>query len=60
MAETLITGDDLGPAKIIQNQEPDIGLRAVLVIETEMAGHRVRAAMNLRRFSIFRDNPEQM
>jgi hypothetical protein len=57
MAETLITGDDLCPEKIIQNQEPGIGLRAVLVIETEMAGDRVRAAMNLRRILIFHDNP---
>lgn len=37
-AEALITGDELGPAKIIQVQEPGIGLRAVLVIDNVARG----------------------
>jgi len=38
MSEILITGDNLGPAKIIQVQEPGIGLRAVLVIDNVARG----------------------
>jgi glutamate dehydrogenase (NAD(P)+) len=38
MPEMLIAGDDLGPAKIIQVQQPDIGLRAVLVIDNVARG----------------------
>ncbi len=38
MPETLIAADELGPAKIIQVQEPGIGLRAVLVIDNVARG----------------------
>ena len=38
MPECLVAGDDLGPAKIIQVQQPDIGLRAVLVIDNVARG----------------------
>ena len=38
MPEDRLAGDDLGPAKIIQIRQPDIGLRAVLVIDNVARG----------------------
>ena len=38
MPEIRMSGDELGPAKLIQVQQPDIGLRAVLVIDNVARG----------------------